>query len=136
MSTKKQENETKLEAKESNINIEGIAPELGINYPFPPALKYSYPEPNEKIIRNIAHALLHDKKFYTNTLNLMNKMNLPPPFEMDKEIEKRLEEDPGLSLIIKKKDPLLASDESEMELSEDENLAKVKLLSSLKKRKK
>uniref|UniRef100_K3X186 Uncharacterized protein n=1 Tax=Globisporangium ultimum (strain ATCC 200006 / CBS 805.95 / DAOM BR144) TaxID=431595 RepID=K3X186_GLOUD len=42
---------------------------------------YKYPKANEQIVRNIANALIALPKFYTQVLHLMNKMNLPTPFE-------------------------------------------------------
>ncbi|RWS17547.1 RNA-binding protein 40-like protein [Dinothrombium tinctorium] len=61
-----------------------ISPALGLNYPFSPLLKYKYPPANEATVANISKALLHNPRFYTQVLHLMNKMNLPPPFEENK----------------------------------------------------
>ncbi|XP_046993294.1 RNA-binding region-containing protein 3-like [Schistocerca americana] len=48
----------------------------------PPAhLRYQYPPPTVAILTNISRALASVPKFYTQVLHLMNKMNLPSPFE-------------------------------------------------------
>ena len=52
-----------------------------INYPSPPYLEYKYPIANKTIIENISRALYNVPKFYEQVLHLMNKMNLPVPFE-------------------------------------------------------
>ncbi|KAJ8678633.1 hypothetical protein QAD02_014420 [Eretmocerus hayati] len=49
--------------------------------PMPPYLKYKYPEPTREILLRIAVQLVKERAFYTQVLHLMNKMNLPPPFE-------------------------------------------------------
>ncbi|XP_055587825.1 RNA-binding region-containing protein 3 [Uranotaenia lowii] len=48
--------------------------------PPPPYLKYRYPRPTREIIDSICVALESVPKFYTQVLHLMNRMNLPPPF--------------------------------------------------------
>ncbi|ETN09311.1 hypothetical protein PPTG_11752 [Phytophthora nicotianae INRA-310] len=60
-----------------------LAPHLGLNYAPSPLLEYKYPRATESIVRNIANALIALPRFYTQVLHLMNKMNLPPPFEED-----------------------------------------------------
>ncbi|OQR91075.1 hypothetical protein THRCLA_09115 [Thraustotheca clavata] len=60
-----------------------IAPHLGLHYPPSPFLEYKYPKATTDIVVNIANALMALPKFYTQVLHLMNKMNLPPPFEKD-----------------------------------------------------
>ena len=79
-----------------------IAPALGFAYPMPPTLHYKYPPPTARTLRNISRgkrwqrslgtvfaevlphaALAAVPKLYTQVLHLMNKMNLPPPFEGD-----------------------------------------------------
>jgi hypothetical protein len=64
-----------LEKKQASI-----ASNLGIDYPSPPWLEYRYPPPNPAVLENIARTLWSVPKFYEQTLHLMNKMNLPPPF--------------------------------------------------------
>jgi len=47
----------------------------------PPAhLKYQYPPPTPTVLHNISCTLASVPKFYTQVLHLMNKMNLPCPF--------------------------------------------------------
>ncbi|KAI9599531.1 hypothetical protein BDF19DRAFT_428996 [Syncephalis fuscata] len=58
-----------------------VAPRLGVHYPSPPHLHYLYPPPNPRTLRNIMTAITAVPKLYTQVLHLMNKMNLPPPFE-------------------------------------------------------
>ncbi|KAI8055950.1 hypothetical protein BDF22DRAFT_774202 [Syncephalis plumigaleata] len=58
-----------------------IAPKLGVHYPAPPHLHYLYPPPNPRTLRNIMTAITAVPKLYTQVLHLMNKMNLPPPFD-------------------------------------------------------
>ncbi|OQS01060.1 RNA recognition motif-containing protein [Achlya hypogyna] len=60
-----------------------IAPHLGLHYPPSPLLAYKYPKASPEIVANIANALMALPKLYTQVLHLMNKMNLPPPFEKD-----------------------------------------------------
>ncbi|KAH8355150.1 hypothetical protein KR093_006858 [Drosophila rubida] len=48
--------------------------------PPPPYLRYAYPPVNADILSAIGDALLRNKRFYTQVLHLMNRMNLPAPF--------------------------------------------------------
>ncbi|XP_053674138.1 RNA-binding region-containing protein 3 [Anopheles nili] len=49
---------------------------------FPPAhLSYRYPKSSPEILQNISRELASNHVFYYQTLHLMNKMNLKPPFE-------------------------------------------------------
>ncbi|KAM8713080.1 hypothetical protein ACLKA7_013404 [Drosophila subpalustris] len=48
--------------------------------PPPPYLRYAYPPIDADILANINDALQSDKRFYTQVLHLMNRMNLSPPF--------------------------------------------------------
>ncbi|KAH3765868.1 RNA-binding protein 40 [Pelomyxa schiedti] len=57
-----------------------ICSNLGINYPANPTLAYRYPPPTTNTVINIASAICSIPMLYTQVLNLMNKMNLPPPF--------------------------------------------------------
>ncbi|XP_020285947.1 RNA-binding protein 40 isoform X2 [Pseudomyrmex gracilis] len=56
-----------------------------MNYDFsqlpPPNIKYKYPPPTKTTLIRIAIMLIEEPVFYTQVLHLMNKMNLPPPFE-------------------------------------------------------
>ncbi|KAL8129478.1 hypothetical protein V2J09_018633 [Rumex salicifolius] len=63
-------------------SAEPIAENLGVDYPFPPHLEYSYPPPDGNILTNIVNALIVVPRFYTQVLHLMNKMNIPAPFRM------------------------------------------------------
>ncbi|XP_027838776.2 RNA-binding region-containing protein 3-like [Aphis gossypii] len=54
---------------------------IDLNQPPPHHLHYSYPDPNPYILSNIANALACNQKFYYQVLHLMNRMNLPAPFE-------------------------------------------------------
>ena len=54
--------------------------DLGFQQPPPPYLKYSYPPIDKDIMDNICISLLSNKRFYTQVLHLMNRMNLEPPF--------------------------------------------------------
>ncbi|ETV85876.1 hypothetical protein, variant 1 [Aphanomyces astaci] len=58
-----------------------LAPHLGLHFPPSPLLEYKYPKASPDVVLNIANALIALPKFYTQVLHLMNKMNLPPPFE-------------------------------------------------------
>ncbi|KAH0946506.1 hypothetical protein HN011_003241 [Eciton burchellii] len=49
--------------------------------PPPPNIKYKYTVPTKSTLTRIAIQLLTKPAFYTQVLHLMNKMNLPPPFE-------------------------------------------------------
>ncbi|XP_015117482.1 RNA-binding region-containing protein 3 isoform X2 [Diachasma alloeum] len=55
------------------------------NYTFsqppPPNISYKYPLPTRNTLMRIAIQLIREPAFYTQVLHLMNKMNLPPPFE-------------------------------------------------------
>lgn len=55
--------------------------ELNLNQPPPHHLRYTYPDPNPHILSNIANMLVSNQKFYYQVLHLMNRMNLPAPFE-------------------------------------------------------
>ncbi|KAL6259789.1 hypothetical protein P5V15_009700 [Pogonomyrmex californicus] len=56
-----------------------------MNYEFsqlpPPNIRYKYIKPTRTTLMRIAIQLLIQPAFYTQVLHLMNKMNLPPPFE-------------------------------------------------------
>ncbi|KAI9493878.1 hypothetical protein BDB00DRAFT_821103 [Zychaea mexicana] len=93
---------------------EPVAPHLGINYPPNPDLHYRYPDPTPEILTNMMHAIASVPRLYVQTLHLMNKMNLPPPFGPA--------ENDSIPAILSKKrkhDELVASDESELESDEE-----------------
>ncbi|XP_011304766.1 RNA-binding protein 40 [Fopius arisanus] len=50
-------------------------------HPPPPNISYKYPLPTRNTLMRIAIQLIREPAFYTQVLHLMNKMNLPPPFE-------------------------------------------------------
>lgn len=56
---------------------------VGLNFMLPPPchLRYQYPPPRSEVLLNIVNMLSCSTKFYTQVLHLMNKMNLPSPFE-------------------------------------------------------
>lgn len=54
---------------------------MNFTQPPPAHLKYQYPPPTPTVLHNIACALASVPKFYTQVLHLMNKMNLPCPFQ-------------------------------------------------------
>ncbi|CAK9811806.1 RNA-binding region-containing protein 3 [Anthophora quadrimaculata] len=49
--------------------------------PPPPNIQYKYSAPTRGTLVRIAIQLLKEPAFYTQVLHLMNRMNLPPPFE-------------------------------------------------------
>lgn len=49
--------------------------------PPPPNIQYKYLPPTRNTLIRIAIQLLKEPAFYTQVLHLMNRMNLPPPFE-------------------------------------------------------
>ncbi|XP_045616100.1 RNA-binding region-containing protein 3 isoform X1 [Procambarus clarkii] len=61
--------------------LSALGPNIGVSHPIPPNLRYLYPPPSPSVIANIAQTLVAVPKFYTQVLHLMNKMNLPTPFE-------------------------------------------------------
>ncbi|KAI8337916.1 hypothetical protein BC941DRAFT_424051 [Chlamydoabsidia padenii] len=98
-----------------------VAPELGFNYPSNPHLLYQYPTPTPDIMNNMMNAIATVPRLYTQVLHLMNKMNLPPPFGPTSQASIP-------SLLKRKRDELLASDESEIESDkEDEQEQKLQL---------
>lgn len=60
-------------------NLNGIVSKFNLRYPINPKLAYDYPPLNPIICQNIVNSLYKCPKFYTQTLHLMNKMNLPCP---------------------------------------------------------
>lgn len=102
-------------AMRNTINILII---FSILYPPNPHLRYFYPDPTPDILANISNAIGTIPRFYTQVLHLMNKYNMPPPFgPVDKESIP--------SLLKRKHDDLLASDESELEEEDNNNAAEI-----------
>lgn len=54
---------------------------MNFTQPPPAHLRYQYPPPTPTVLHNISCALASVPKFYTQVLHLMNKMNLPCPFQ-------------------------------------------------------
>lgn len=101
--------------------------DLGFQQPPPPYLKYNYPPIDKDIMDNICISLLSNKRFYTQVLHLMNRMNLEPPFGERKGKVKP----PGKPKSVSTQTEILSSDkpeqqqnkneeESELETSEDD----------------
>jgi len=87
---------------------------LDLNQPPPHHLRYSYPDPNPHILSNIASSLANNRKFYYQVLHLMNRMNLPAPFEpVDGCTLKKL-------MKTETADKYTTTDETDPELSESE----------------
>lgn len=59
---------------------EPMAPSLGLMDPAEPSLTYRYPPADDTILCNILNALKNVPLFYEQTLHIMNRMHLPPPF--------------------------------------------------------
>ncbi|KAI8097094.1 uncharacterized protein BX664DRAFT_325563 [Halteromyces radiatus] len=97
----------------SGKNAVPIASDLGLKYPSNPHLQYQYPTPTPEILGNMMNAIATVPRLYTQVLHLMNKMNLPPPFGPANQAATP-------SILKRKRDELLASDESEIELDNDD----------------
>ena len=54
---------------------------LNLSQPPPSHLRYHYPPPTPATLSNISKALSMHPRLYTQLLHLMNRMNLPPPFQ-------------------------------------------------------
>ncbi|CAD5118334.1 unnamed protein product [Dimorphilus gyrociliatus] len=63
------------------LDLHSLSDLFKVKYPLNPKLYYKYPRPNYCTLLNISKALVGVPRFYTQVLHLMNKMNLPPPFE-------------------------------------------------------
>ncbi|KAK9302784.1 hypothetical protein QLX08_005335 [Tetragonisca angustula] len=111
--------------------------------PPPPNIQYEYSPPTRGILIRIAIQLLKEPAFYTQVLHLMNRMNLPPPFE---ELEAEF---PALKEVydIEKyndifiRDRLYAKEgieieeeESEIESNEEDNAKSVEIIPVKRKR--
>lgn len=55
---------------------------LNLSQPPPSHLRYQYPPPTASTLSNIGKALSMYPRLYTQLLHLMNRMNLPPPFQV------------------------------------------------------
>lgn len=109
-----------------------VAPHFGLHYSANPGIKYNYPDADGNVLINICCALITQKKFYTQVIHLMNKMNLNVPFETSKSIPRVLVE--KLKEVIDRKViKKLELSEGESELSSDEN--ELKMIVNKRKRK-
>lgn len=100
--------------------------EINLDLPPPHHLRYSYPDPNHHVLANIAYTLSINKKFYYQVLHLMNRMNLPAPFDpvegVQPHIFQKVETIDNYTTMYET-DPELS--ESEMESEDDESKSKV-----------
>ena len=128
-----QSNFTKLQKNRSVCNcLPPVAPHFGLHYSADPGIKYSYPDADGNVLINICCALITQKKFYTQVIHLMNKMNLDVPFKATKSIPRILIE--KLKEVIDRKViKKLELSEGESELSSDEN--ELKMIVNTRKRK-
>ncbi|ORZ15153.1 hypothetical protein BCR42DRAFT_416515 [Absidia repens] len=111
-----------------------VAAELGLQYASNPHLLYRYPNPTPDILNNMMNAIGTIPRLYTQVLHLMNKMNLPPPFDPAPSTQMSTP-----SLLKRKKDDMLASDESEIEpddeADEQEQILQLRRTTAQQKRK-
>ncbi|XP_014237999.1 RNA-binding protein 40 [Trichogramma pretiosum] len=77
-----------VDLEQSKINFQKFMKKLNtwapfhvLTQPVPPSLRYKYPEPSANVLLKIAMQLHRVPAFYTQVLHLMNKMNLPAPFD-------------------------------------------------------
>jgi len=126
-------NFTAIETSETVCNcLPPVAPHFGLHYSADPGIKYNYPAADGNVLINICCALVTQKKFYTQVIHLMNKMNLNVPFENTKSIPRVLVE--KLKEVIDRKViKKLELSEGESELSSDEN--ELKMIVNTRKRK-
>lgn len=116
--------------------------EVDFSQPPPPNLSYKYPEANPSILFNIMYTLSQNVSFYTQTLHLMNKMCLEPPFGSITNTAKDYVQsclcDIGISLSKKKvfseANTNVSSEESELSSNDDLNIpVNVPVLKKLKR---
>ncbi|CAG2177849.1 unnamed protein product, partial [Oppiella nova] len=110
--------EIKLREFVNQLNY--TSPALGLNYLPSPLLRYTYPTATPFIVDNIAHTLLAHPRFYTQVLHLMNKLNLPVPFDAHAINRPNILTFPT-SDTSGAKDMLICSSESELEVSDSED---------------
>lgn len=101
------------------LNLLATNHQLDFNAPPPPDLRYKYPPATADIIRNIGRHLLNNPAFYTQVLNFMNRMHLPPPFHDNPCSTSTATQTDKVQWLTR---PGLATDESELS-SEDEEIA-------------
>lgn len=108
-------------------------PSLNLLQPPPPSLKYKYPTASPQILFNMIFEMQRNEKFYIQTLHLMNKIGLDPPFhDVEGEVKSFIEnclqvldiklpevQPPPVPIISSKGNGDLSSEESEMSSNED-----------------
>lgn len=107
-------------------------PSISLLQPPPPSLNYKYPAASPQILFNMIFEMQRNEKFYVQTLHLMNKIGLDPPFhDVEGEVKTFLEnclqvldiklpeQPPPVPIISCKGNRDLSSEESEMSSNED-----------------
>ncbi|XP_076302914.1 RNA-binding region-containing protein 3-like [Lasioglossum baleicum] len=116
--------------------------------PPPPNIQYKYSTPTKGTLIRIAIQLLKEPSFYTQVLHLMNRMNLPPPFEeLEAEfpalkevydIEKYKDIFIKESLYLKENEDICnegtEEEESEIESNEEDNTKSIEIIPIKRKR--
>ncbi|XKL63464.1 hypothetical protein PGB90_005828 [Kerria lacca] len=116
---------------------------VGLNFTLPPPyhLRYRYPPPSAEVLINIINMLSCTTKFYTQVLHLMNKMNLPCPFEPEFPLQENEIFNSFIIYILEnsvyegkenEKTSVLSSSENDTELESDED-EKIKVLPKKRK---
>ncbi|KAG7295913.1 hypothetical protein JYU34_021003 [Plutella xylostella] len=95
---------------------------------------YKYPEATPETILNIIYKLYTHKPFYTQTLHLMNKMSLDPPFQENATAIDFFKES-FRQYFIDEMQILAPESEPESEISSDENMHQKQAAPTLVKRK-
>ncbi|XP_034241735.1 RNA-binding region-containing protein 3 [Thrips palmi] len=91
---------------------------LNLSQPPPSHLRYQYPPPTPATLSNISRALSMYPRLYTQLLHLMNRMNLPPPFQDGYRTNSACDQSTQTDAVWREK----SSSESELE-SEEEQLS-------------
>lgn len=108
-------------------------PSINLLQPPPPGLNYKYPAASPQILFNMIFEMQRNEKFYVQTLHLMNKIGLDPPFhEVEGEVKSFIEnclqvlgiklpevQPPSVPITSSKGNRDLSSEESEMSSNED-----------------
>nr|XP_034180398.1 RNA-binding region-containing protein 3 [Osmia lignaria] len=116
--------------------------------PPPPNIQYKYSTPTRSTLARIAIQLLKEPAFYTQVLHLMNRMNLPPPFEeLEAEFPalkevydmEKYKDIFGKEILYDKEnqgmyDEEVEEDESEMESNEEDNTKPLEIIPVKRKR--
>ncbi|XP_026283827.1 RNA-binding region-containing protein 3-like [Frankliniella occidentalis] len=92
---------------------------LNLSQPPPSHLHYQYPPPTPATLSNISRALSMHPRLYTQLLHLMNRMNLPPPFQDGSRLKSTCNQETQTEIIWVHK----SSSESEMESEEEQIIA-------------